>query len=260
MKQLGRCRDSSNGDVDQDPVVRNMDSTVSVVANRHSPPIADPAVRFYRTLNSRKALEILDGSTNHPRRLLDDVLSSRLTNRNSKRTQNSGDLSAMTTAPPTTDRTDRESESTMTSERRQILEMLSAGKISADEAERLLQLTSAGPSASATASTVTSTVAQILDPKFIRIIVEPDPTASGNHARHHVNIRVPLKIIRAGVNLASLIPNDAGNMVQDSLLNKGYKGDLSKLDASALDELIEALQELSIDATVDNHLVKVFVE
>lgn len=157
-----------------------------------------------------------------------------------------------------------ESQIRMTSERRQILEMLAAGKISADEAERLLQLTS-GASASAVPSssspgTSQVVIAQILDPKFIRIMVEPDPAATGNHARHHVNVRVPLKIIRAGVNLASLIPNDAGHMVQDSLLNKGFKGDLSKLDANALDELIEALQELSIDATVDNHLVKVFVE
>jgi len=166
----------------------------------------------------------------------------------------------MTTATPTALTVEFESETAMTSERRQILEMLAAGKITADEAERLLQLTSAGTQSRTTTSTVTSTVAQILDPKFIRIIVEPDPDVSGNHAKHHVNIRVPLKIIRAGVNLASLIPNDAGNMVQDSLLNKGYNGDLSKLDASALDELIEALQELSIDATVDNHLVKVFVE
>lgn len=171
----------------------------------------------------------------------------------------------MTTATPTTTSgIGRESESHMTSERRQILEMLAAGKISADEAERLIQLTSGGVSAPSTATAATpstaSVVAQILDPKFIRIIVEPDPEARGNHAQHHVNIRVPLKIIRAGVNLASLIPNDAGHMVQDSLLNKGYKGDLSKLDASALDDLIEALQELSIDASVDNHLVKVFVE
>ena len=49
-------------------------------------------------------------------------------------------------------------------------------------------------------------------------------------------------------------------MMQDSLLNKGFKSDLSKLDGSGIDELIEALQELSIDATVDNHLVNVFVE
>ncbi|MBT3996195.1 MAG: hypothetical protein HOF01_10400 [Chloroflexi bacterium] len=157
-----------------------------------------------------------------------------------------------------------ESGTRMTSERKQILEMLAAGKISADEAERLLQLTSGStagrPASSSSTGATTAVIAQIIDPKFIRVVVEPDPTATGNHAKHHVNVRVPLKIIRAGVNLASLIPNDAGHMVQDSLLNKGFKGDLSKLDASALDELIEALQELSIDATVDNHLVKVFVE
>jgi len=148
----------------------------------------------------------------------------------------------------------------MTSEQRQILEMLAAGKISADEAERLLQLTSNSQGGPGITSGFTSMAAQINDPKFIRVIVDPDPTVTGNHSRHHVNIRVPLKIVRAGVNLASLIPNDAGHMVQNSLLNKGFKGDLSKLDATALDELIEALQELSIDATVDNHLVKVSVE
>ena len=49
-------------------------------------------------------------------------------------------------------------------------------------------------------------------------------------------------------------------MVQGSLLEKGFNSDITKLSGSALDELIEALQELSIDATVDNHTVKVFVE
>lgn len=151
----------------------------------------------------------------------------------------------------------------MTSERIQILEMLAAGKVSAAEAERLIQLTanpSDGPASSTPASPATAVAAKVRDPKFIRIMVEPSPEASGNQPQHHVNIRVPLKIVRAGVSLASLIPNDAGHMVQDSLLNKGFKSDLSKLDASAIDELIDALQELSIDATVDNHLVKVFVE
>jgi hypothetical protein len=148
----------------------------------------------------------------------------------------------------------------MTSERKQILEMLAAGKISTDEAERLIQLTANVAQGPSIANSIKTTVAKILDPKFIRVMVEPDGNASGGQPRHHVNVRVPLKIVRAGVNLASLIPNDAGHMVQDSLINKGYKGDLSKLDSNALDELIEALQELSIDATVDNHTVKVFVE
>ena len=148
----------------------------------------------------------------------------------------------------------------MTSERIQILEMLAAGKVSATEAERLIQLTANPSDGPAPSSPATAVTAKVRDPKFIRIMVEPSPEASGNQPQHHVNVRVPLKIVRAGVSLASLIPNDAGHMVQDSLLNKGFKSDLSKLDGSAIDELIEALQELSIDATVDNHLVKVFVE
>lgn len=160
----------------------------------------------------------------------------------------------------TTPINDQESDTAMTQERKQILDMLAAGKISADEAERLIQLTANVADGPTVTGSSKSAIARVLDPRFIRIMVEPSPQASRNQPQHHVNIRVPLKIIRAGVNLASLIPNDAGHMVQDSLLDKGYKGDLSKLDASALDELIEALQELSIDATVDNHLVKVFVE
>jgi hypothetical protein len=148
----------------------------------------------------------------------------------------------------------------MTSERKQILEMLAAGKVTAEEAERLIQLTQGAADAAPDSATAVAVASKVRNPKFIRIMVEPSGNATGNQPQHHVNIRVPLKIVRSGVNLASLIPNEAGHMVQDSLLNKGFKSDLSKLDANALDELIEVLQELSIDATVDNHLVKVFVE
>lgn len=244
----------------QSSVVWNMDSTVSDLAHRARSSIASNSVGFPRNDHRWSHISILGSTSNNASCVFDDLFTSRFANRYSKRKHNTGDLSAMTTSSASSPTLERESETPVTSERRQILEMLAAGKISADEAERLLQLTSTGSVGKAASSSATSVVAQILDPKFIRIMVEPSPDATGNHARHHVNVRVPLKIIRAGVNMASLIPNDAGHMVQDSLLNKGYKGDLSKLDATALDELIEALQELSIDATVDNHLVKVFVE
>jgi hypothetical protein len=148
----------------------------------------------------------------------------------------------------------------MTTERIQILEMLSAGKISVTEAERLLQLTAAPVGDSASSSSVPAIPNRVANPKFIRIMVTPAPDADENLPLHHVNIRVPLKIVRAGVNLASLIPGEAGQVVQGSLMKTGYTSDISKLDGSGLDELIEALQELSIDATVDNHTVKVFVE
>lgn len=148
----------------------------------------------------------------------------------------------------------------MTSERKQILEMLAAGKVSVEEAERLLQLTARGPGATSVDDTAAGFSMRVSDPKFIRIMVEPVENVGSKKDQHHVNIRIPLKVVRAGVNLASLLPGETGQMVQGSLLEKGYMTDISKLDGSALDELIEALQELSIDATVDNHTVKVFVE
>lgn len=148
----------------------------------------------------------------------------------------------------------------MTSERKQILEMLAAGKVSVDEAERLLKLTSGSPDATSAGGSTVAFSSRVSDPKFIRIMVEPTDSAVGNKDEHHVNIRIPLKIVRAGVNLASLLPGETGKMVQGSLLEKGYISDISKLSGSALDELIEALQELSIDATIDNHTVRVFVE
>jgi hypothetical protein len=148
----------------------------------------------------------------------------------------------------------------MTTERKQILEMLAAGTISVEEAERLLQLTAGGKSTASGVGSEPDVPIRVSDPKFIRIIVEPAADADTNQPLHHVNVRVPLKIVRAGVNLASLLPGDTGRIVQGSLLEKGYTSDITKLSGSALDELIEALQELSIDATVDNHTVKVFVE
>ncbi len=148
----------------------------------------------------------------------------------------------------------------MTSERKQILEMLAAGTVSVAEAERLLQLTADGSGVSSGPNSEPTVSVRVRDPKFIRIIVDPVKDADPSQPMHHDNVRVPLKIVRAGVNLASLLPGDAGRMVQGSLLEKGYMSDITKLSGSALDELIEALQELSIDATVDNHTVKVFVE
>ena len=148
----------------------------------------------------------------------------------------------------------------MTSERKQILEMLAAGKVSIEEAERLLQLTAGGAGPASAGGSRTDTQQRVSNPRFIRIMVEPVENSGSTKDQHHVNIRIPLKIVRAGVNFASLLPGDTGKMVQGSLLEKGYMADISKLTGRALDELIEALQELSIDATVDNHSVKVFVE
>ena len=143
--------------------------------------------------------------------------------------------------------------------------MLAEGKVSVEEAERLLQLTANVPgmpsddSAKSEPSRPVST-GRTKDPKYIRVIVEPGAEAEGKKAQQHVNVRVPLKIIRAGVNLASLIPGEAGDTVQDKLRDKGIDLNISKLTGESLDELIEGLQDLSVDVDDPEHRVRVFIE
>ncbi len=57
-------------------------------------------------------------------------------------------------------------------------------------------------------------------------MVEPGPS-SDHHDR--VNIRVPLKLIRAGLKLASFIPKDAQDKVNEALQEKGIDADFSKV-------------------------------
>src|SRR5580704_10081496 len=87
----------------------------------------------------------------------------------------------------------------MSEHRRQILEMLSVGKITADEAERLIAaLEKDAPSGGAPVA------ANCPAPKYLRVMVEQEKDRDGDTLAKTVNIRVPLQLLRAGVRLASL--------------------------------------------------------
>ena len=132
----------------------------------------------------------------------------------------------------------------MNEHRRQILEMLSAGKITADEAERLLAALQRNDSAS-TASSETSPVARA---KYLRVLVDSDN--GGSHPPQgplKVNIRVPMQLLRAGVRLAGLIPPQAREHVNDALRAKGIPFDLSQIKPDNLEELVDHLNDLTID-------------
>ena len=127
-------------------------------------------------------------------------------------------------------------------ERMKILEMLSAGKIKAEEAEALLKALEECKGEDKLQAKQT--------PKFLCVQVEPK-----NPDGDKVNVRVPLGILRAGVKLTALIPSDIQKTVNSAIHDKGINVDLSKLDSSNMDELIAALSELSVD--VDNKSEKV---
>src|ERR1700721_563237 len=87
-------------------------------------------------------------------------------------------------------------------DRRRILDMLAQGKISAQEAENLIDALSAG---TGTSQPNTGSAG----PKYLRVLGEG---ADGEHGGK-VNVRVPLNLIRAGVRLAALLPHGVYDQV-----------------------------------------------
>ncbi len=136
----------------------------------------------------------------------------------------------------------------MSEERKKILELLSEGKINADEADRLLSAVSKDKESNF------DTVKK--EPKYLRIMVTP---GSESEKHEKVNIRVPLKLIRAGLKLAALIPKSAQNQVNDALHEKGIEVDFSQLKPEDLDNIVRQLDDLSVDVE-GKESVRIFSE
>jgi hypothetical protein len=164
----------------------------------------------------------------------------------------------------------------MNENRRQILNMLAANKITAEEAERLLAALESGPDAdsraggSATAASASSTgngskpEAPKVHAKYLRVLVEAAAGIDGKNGPTSVNFRVPVQLLRAGVRLASLIPAQAHRHFDEALSQHGVPLTLSQIKPENLEELIDHLGDLTIDvAAKENHSnvkVKVFSE
>ena len=140
----------------------------------------------------------------------------------------------------------------MTEERRQILEMLAGGKINAGEADRLLG--ALGGSSSSATATATAVQTKPL-PKFIRVMVDSKDGKDGKPV--HINLRVPIMLLRAGVRLASLIPPKAQEKVNEELRKNGMDFDVSQIKPENINELIDQLQDLSIDIDHEEDDVKI---
>ena len=140
----------------------------------------------------------------------------------------------------------------MSEERTQILKMLSEGKIDIAEAERLLDAINETPEKVETAGPPMEKT----NAKYLRVQVEPK---SGGKSER-VNIRVPLQLIRAGAKIASFLPGEARNKIDESLKDKGVNFSLSEINKENIDGILEALREMSIDVDSDNETVKIFCE
>ena len=137
----------------------------------------------------------------------------------------------------------------MNEHRRQILEMLSQGKITADEAERLIAaLDKSAASESATAGQANPATRY----KYLRVLVDADGGGNPHQGPVKVNIRVPMNLLRAGVRLAGLIPPQAREHVNEALRQKGIPFDINQIKPDNLEDLVDQLNELTIDVDVNN--------
>ena len=135
----------------------------------------------------------------------------------------------------------------MTEERRQVLEMLSQGKVTVQEAEQLL---------AAVAQPAAADEGPKAPPKYFRIQVH-DAAREGKKAEN-VNIRVPISVVRGGLRLGSLIPGlFAKKKIQ---LDNGVELDLSKVTYSDLEAMIKDIGELSVDVDGGDAQVRIRCE
>jgi len=135
----------------------------------------------------------------------------------------------------------------MNENRRQILEMLSAGKITADEAERLLAALDPAPIPVPEFTGTTSGATVKTRAKYLRVLVEADETMTGMKGQTTVNVRVPMQLLRAGVRLASLIPVQAHNQLDEAFTRKGIPITLSQIKPENLEEIIDQLEDVTVD-------------
>jgi hypothetical protein len=75
-----------------------------------------------------------------------------------------------------------------------------------------------------------------------------------------INIRIPLKLLRAGVRLTSLVPPQALTRINAELAKSGVPLDLAELKPQHIEELIEQLDDVDIDVNDPSSTIQVFCE
>jgi polyhydroxyalkanoate synthesis regulator phasin len=146
----------------------------------------------------------------------------------------------------------------MSDDRSRILSMLAEGKITAEEAERLLDAldsrtrasdgaeaaASGGASAGASAGPAAGEAPKF-PPKYL--FVKVVSTGGDN-----VDIRVPLALVRSGLKLTSLIPDDVMGQINDSMSEHGISLDLANLKQEDIEELVKSLRDMEINVDAQN--------
>jgi hypothetical protein len=136
--------------------------------------------------------------------------------------------------------------------------MLKEGKISVEEAEHLLIAVAKKTERGEQPVDRSGKTAPM---KYLRIIEERKRTEEGDFEKH-LNVRIPLVLLRAGAKLHSVLPANAREKVESALKDKlgGIGADV--LENENMDVLTEALGEegISIEIERPHKTIKIFCE
>lgn len=140
----------------------------------------------------------------------------------------------------------------MSAERKKVLELLATGKITTEEAEKLLNKLDTLAGAESASGPAVSSEAKSSDSRPLRYLrVEVEKPGSGDN----VNVRIPLSFIRASAGLHFLLPQN----VQDKLYANGVDiGSLSRLKGQELENVLKELN-VQVDES-GGKKVRVFCE
>lgn len=144
----------------------------------------------------------------------------------------------------------------MIENQRKILEMLSEGRLTVADAERLLLALGKGPSPAEAQPQGEGAPAGGGGPKYLRVLID-DVKDKANPAK--VNIRIPIQLLRAGLKLQSLLPAEARARVNQALSEKGVGFSLDQLTSENIDSFIQAFSEMTVDVDAEGGLTKVKV-
>ena len=134
---------------------------------------------------------------------------------------------------------------------RRVLEMLSEGKVSVDEAERLLSLVDEEPETTTAVQPLATTRTGAA--RHLRVTIDSDDD-------EHIDVRVPLALIKAGVKLHTLLPAQAAQGVNETLEKNGIGIDLHNLQTEDLSQFIDAISEIEVNIQDGDDKVRVYCE
>ena len=134
---------------------------------------------------------------------------------------------------------------------RRVLEMLAEGKVTVDEAERLISLVDGEAAGSASPQQIAHRAPEAA--RFLRVTIDSD-------GGEHVDVRVPLALIKAGVKLHTLLPEQAAKGIRKTMKKKGIDVDLHDLRTDGVEQLIDALSEIEVNFQDGEDKVRVYCE